>query len=181
MVISSRHMPLRVKDEVESHYMKRRSDCKLIRINNNRIDVCGSTRTHSHDTNMQEPKETSSATSLQRSARWRTRRRCPAVAALRARAQRTQTLLDGFERRRLAALVCIERRAHGAHDIRRRAAAHDDDLLVVKANCGIPEFIDGAIRYGGTAELMADYARLAVDAGARIVGGCCGTTTICWW
>ena len=23
---------------------------------------------------------------------------------------------------------------------------------------------------------MADYARLAVDAGARIVGGCCGTT-----
>ncbi len=57
-----------------------------------------------------------------------------------------------------------------------RGAAHDDDLLVAKANCGIPEFIDGAIRYGGTAELMADYACLAVDAGARIVGGCCGTT-----
>ncbi len=57
-----------------------------------------------------------------------------------------------------------------------RGAAHDDDLLVAKANCGIPEFIDGAIRYGGTPELMADYACLAVDAGARIVGGCCGTT-----
>jgi 5-methyltetrahydrofolate--homocysteine methyltransferase len=57
-----------------------------------------------------------------------------------------------------------------------RGAAHDDDLLVAKANCGIPEFVDGAIRYGGTPELMADYARLAVDAGARIVGGCCGTT-----
>jgi len=57
-----------------------------------------------------------------------------------------------------------------------RGAAHADDLLVAKANCGIPEFIDGAIRYGGTAELMADYACLAVDAGARIVGGCCGTT-----
>jgi methionine synthase I (cobalamin-dependent) len=57
-----------------------------------------------------------------------------------------------------------------------RGAAHDDDLLVAKANCGIPEFIDGAIRYGGTAELMADYACLAVDAGARIIGGCCGTT-----
>jgi len=24
---------------------------------------------------------------------------------------------------------------------------------------------------------MADYARLAVDSGARIVGGCCGTTS----
>ncbi len=57
-----------------------------------------------------------------------------------------------------------------------RGAAHDGDLLVAKANCGIPEFVDGAIRYGGTPELMADYACLAVDAGARIVGGCCGTT-----
>ncbi len=57
-----------------------------------------------------------------------------------------------------------------------RGAAHDDDLLVAKANCGIPEFVDGAIRYGGTAQLMADYACLAVDAGARIIGGCCGTT-----
>ncbi len=57
-----------------------------------------------------------------------------------------------------------------------RGAAHDDDLLVAKANCGIPEFVDGAIRYGGTAESMADYACLAIDAGARIIGGCCGTT-----
>lgn len=57
-----------------------------------------------------------------------------------------------------------------------RGAAHTDDLLVAKANCGIPEFVDGAIRYGGTAELMADYACLARDAGARIIGGCCGTT-----
>ena len=57
-----------------------------------------------------------------------------------------------------------------------RGAVEGDDLLVAKANCGIPEFIDGAIRYGGTAELMADYACLAVDAGARIIGGCCGTT-----
>lgn len=57
-----------------------------------------------------------------------------------------------------------------------RNAAHGDDVLVAKANCGIPEFIDGAIRYGGTAELMAEYACLAMDAGARIIGGCCGTT-----
>ena len=49
-------------------------------------------------------------------------------------------------------------------------------VLVAKANCGIPQFVDGAIRYSGTPELMAEYARLAVDAGARIIGGCCGTT-----
>ena len=50
-----------------------------------------------------------------------------------------------------------------------------DDVIVTKANCGIPEFVDGAIRYNGTPELMADYAILARDAGARIIGGCCGT------
>jgi len=49
-------------------------------------------------------------------------------------------------------------------------------ILVAKANCGIPEFKDGAIRYDGTPELMADYACIVRDAGARIIGGCCGTT-----
>ena len=57
-----------------------------------------------------------------------------------------------------------------------REAADPDDILVVKSNCGVPEFVDGEIAYQGTPELMADYARLCLDAGARIVGGCCGTT-----
>lgn len=55
-------------------------------------------------------------------------------------------------------------------------AAGPDKILVAKANCGIPEYIDGAIRYDGTPELMAEYACLALDAGARIIGGCCGTS-----
>jgi len=48
--------------------------------------------------------------------------------------------------------------------------------LVAKANCGIPEFVDGEVVYNGTPELMAKYAQLAIDAGATIIGGCCGTT-----
>ena len=52
----------------------------------------------------------------------------------------------------------------------------DNPVLVAKANCGIPEFIDGAIHYNGTPEIMARYATMARDAGARIVGGCCGTS-----
>jgi len=51
-----------------------------------------------------------------------------------------------------------------------------DAIIVAKGNCGIPEFVDGHIHYSGTPELMADYARLARDAGACIIGGCCGTT-----
>lgn len=57
-----------------------------------------------------------------------------------------------------------------------REAAGDDAILVAKANCGIPEWHDGELTYNGTPELMAEYAVLARDAGARIVGGCCGTT-----
>ena len=50
------------------------------------------------------------------------------------------------------------------------------DVIVAKSNCGIPQYVEGAIEYTGTPELMADYARLALDAGVRIIGGCCGTT-----
>lgn len=52
----------------------------------------------------------------------------------------------------------------------------EGDVLVAKSNCGIPQYVDGAIEYSGTPELMADYARLALDAGVRIIGGCCGTS-----
>lgn len=51
-----------------------------------------------------------------------------------------------------------------------------DPVIVVKANCGVPEYIDGKIVYSGTEEIMAEYAAMAVDSGARIIGGCCGTT-----
>jgi len=59
--------------------------------------------------------------------------------------------------------------------VQMKAALGPDDILVAKSNCGVPEFVGGNIRYQGTPELMADYACMAVDAGARIVGGCCGT------
>src|ERR1700681_3127716 len=56
------------------------------------------------------------------------------------------------------------------------AASDPTAILVAKANCGIPQFVDGEIRFNGTPELMAKYACLSWDAGARIIGGCCGTT-----
>lgn len=57
-----------------------------------------------------------------------------------------------------------------------QSAAEEGDVLVAKGNCGIPEYRDGHIHYTGTPEVMADYARMARDAGARIIGGCCGTS-----
>jgi 5-methyltetrahydrofolate--homocysteine methyltransferase len=56
------------------------------------------------------------------------------------------------------------------------AASDPSAVLIAKANCGIPRYVDGAIRFDGSPDLMAVYAGLALDAGARIIGGCCGTT-----
>ncbi len=47
--------------------------------------------------------------------------------------------------------------------------------VIAKGNAGIPKYIDGHIHYDGTPELMAEYAVLARDAGASVIGGCCGT------
>ena len=48
--------------------------------------------------------------------------------------------------------------------------------IVAKGNAGIPKYVEGHIHYDGTPEVMADYAALARDCGATIIGGCCGTT-----
>lgn len=48
--------------------------------------------------------------------------------------------------------------------------------VITKGNCGIPQVKGAEVVYSGTPELMERYGRLAVHAGARIIGGCCGTT-----
>jgi 5-methyltetrahydrofolate--homocysteine methyltransferase len=68
----------------------------------------------------------------------------------------------------------------GASDLLRSllgfAPANPTLPIIAKGNAGIPKFVDGHIHYDGTPALMADYAVLARDCGARIIGGCCGTT-----
>jgi trimethylamine--corrinoid protein Co-methyltransferase len=54
--------------------------------------------------------------------------------------------------------------------------ARPETIVIAKANCGVPTVHGDHVDYSGTPELMADYVRLAVDAGARIIGGCCGTS-----
>jgi 5-methyltetrahydrofolate--homocysteine methyltransferase len=54
--------------------------------------------------------------------------------------------------------------------------SHDEGVVIAKSNCGIPQFEGTEIVYSGDPALMAKYAVLAVDSGARIIGGCCGTS-----
>jgi 5-methyltetrahydrofolate--homocysteine methyltransferase len=56
--------------------------------------------------------------------------------------------------------------------------ASPGDVIIAKGNCGVPQTVGGEIVYSGTEEIMGRYARLARDAGARIIGGCCGTTPL---
>lgn len=65
-----------------------------------------------------------------------------------------------------------------AETVLRLTAAAPQALVVAKGNCGIPQYVDGRIVYDGTPGAMAAYARLVRDAGARIVGGCCGSTAV---
>jgi 5-methyltetrahydrofolate--homocysteine methyltransferase len=55
-------------------------------------------------------------------------------------------------------------------------AADGSAVLIAKANCGIPVVQGDEVKYTGTPDLMANYTEMAIDAGARIIGGCCGTT-----
>lgn len=50
------------------------------------------------------------------------------------------------------------------------------DVLVAKSNAGIPEVVGGEIVYSGTPEVMARHAVTIYELGARIIGGCCGST-----
>ena len=51
-----------------------------------------------------------------------------------------------------------------------------DTWIAAQPNAGIPQNVDGRNLYLTSPEYMAEYARRFVSAGARIVGGCCGTT-----
>ncbi len=51
-----------------------------------------------------------------------------------------------------------------------------DRPIVVQANAGTPELVDGRAVYRLSPESLAEGMAEVVAAGARLVGGCCGTT-----
>ena len=55
-------------------------------------------------------------------------------------------------------------------------APHTTKPLSVMPNAGLPVTVDGRNLYLCSPEYMAQYSRRFLEAGAKIVGGCCGTT-----
>jgi homocysteine S-methyltransferase len=55
-------------------------------------------------------------------------------------------------------------------------AAVTDRKLSAQPNAGMPRTVEGRNIYFSSPEYLASYARRFIQCGARLVGGCCGTT-----
>lgn len=63
----------------------------------------------------------------------------------------------------------------GYVEIARRMHAVAGRPVWIKANAGLPELVDGKPVYRMSAEEFASYVPALLEAGARFIGGCCGT------
>ena len=60
--------------------------------------------------------------------------------------------------------------------IERMRKAYPDAVLVAKGNVGMPQLVAMTVQYETTPATMADFARQFRDAGANVIGACCGST-----
>jgi 5-methyltetrahydrofolate--homocysteine methyltransferase len=67
----------------------------------------------------------------------------------------------------------LEMTEEAARVIRQEAS---ETPLIVKPNAGLPRVVNGETVFDATPEEMAGYARRFAALGARVVGGCCGST-----
>ena len=61
-------------------------------------------------------------------------------------------------------------------DIVKEIRSETDLPVLAEANAGLPELVDGKTVFRETPEMMASKLTALIDAGANLVGGCCGTT-----
>jgi len=57
-----------------------------------------------------------------------------------------------------------------------RMAAASPLPIWIKPNAGLPEITGGTLSYRDTPEQFASYAPALIEAGAKFIGGCCGST-----
>lgn len=61
-------------------------------------------------------------------------------------------------------------------DIAREFRRFTDRPILIHANAGMPELVDGQTVFRETPQDMADQVTALLEAGVDIIGGCCGTT-----
>jgi 5-methyltetrahydrofolate--homocysteine methyltransferase len=60
--------------------------------------------------------------------------------------------------------------------LRQMGKAVPEAMLMAKPNAGLPRLVDGQAVYDVTPQVMAEYALRYAELGAKIIGGCCGST-----
>lgn len=60
--------------------------------------------------------------------------------------------------------------------VKEMKAANPNALILVHANAGLPQHVNGKDIFPETPQMMADQVEALIDAGANVVGGCCGST-----
>lgn len=60
--------------------------------------------------------------------------------------------------------------------IAQQMRTHATGPLAIQANAGLPESRNGALVYPESPDFLASWVPALVEAGVRVVGGCCGTT-----
>lgn len=61
-------------------------------------------------------------------------------------------------------------------DLIRQMKEAADVLTVVEPNAGVPQIVDGRTIFPQTPQEMAQSVPAIIEAGANVIGGCCGTT-----
>lgn len=64
----------------------------------------------------------------------------------------------------------------GIYAILEKMRAVTNRPLIAQANAGLPRLVDGQTVFPGTPEEMTAYHDRLIALGARVIGGCCGTT-----
>ena len=68
--------------------------------------------------------------------------------------------------------------SHTILEVLREMASVSRTPLSALPNAGFPSYVGGRFAYRSSPDYMAEYARRMVEAGASMVGGCCGTTPL---
>jgi len=89
-------------------------------------------------------------------------------------AQMTETMIEAGAD--IVGTNCGNGMKNMAYIVREIRATATSVPILVHANAGMPKNINGIDIFPETPEEMADNALAVVDAGANIIGGCCGTT-----
>jgi 5-methyltetrahydrofolate--homocysteine methyltransferase len=69
---------------------------------------------------------------------------------------------------------CGQGPEHMIKTVARMAAALPEAVLIAKPNAGLPRLVDDRQIYDMPPPIMAEHVMACVEAGARIVGSCCG-------